>query len=222
VIPQAQPPLESATGRAVDRAAAPRTAWRTVLLALACWLAVAGPGQAQDGVINREYDIKAAYLYNFARYVEWPEDHVLTTDDQTPAFVIGIVGDNPFGDTLAAIARQKRVNDLPIVIRYVRKADDSVRCHMLFVPAGTKRELAAAVHRAVRDLPVLTVGETEHYLRSGGTISFFVESNKVRFEIDPDRAAAARLKISSKLLNIGRVTRSPAAAKPAAGASVEP
>ena len=159
---------------------------------------------AQNEGINRETTIKAAYLYNFAKYVEWPADYVPLTTADGPAFVIGVVGNDPFGEALATIAREKKVGEKNIVIRHITKSTDDVRCHMIFFPANQNPTLVASVHAKVKDAPILLVGETDDFLKSGGAISFFIESNRVRFEVSKSVAAAAKFKISSKLLNIGR------------------
>jgi len=177
------------------------------VLALLALVVERPSASAQDSGVNREYAIKAAYLYNFAKYVEWPKDYVLVAKNDEPVFVIGIVGDDPFGDALATIAKEKKVGDLPIVILPITKREDSLHCHMIFFPKGQPRELSKAVLERAKDDPILLVGESDDFIKSGGLINFFVEENKVRFEVDKDSAANAKFKISSKLLSIGREAR---------------
>lgn len=163
---------------------------------------------AQDpDFINREYKIKAAYLYNFAKYVEWPAEFAPVAEKNEPVFVIGVVGKDPFGKVLLEVAQEKKVGDKRIVIRNVGRKEDIGGCHIVYFPADTPAELARPILAQAKSMPTLTVGEQDGFLESGGILNFYMEQNNIRFAIDPDAAARSRLKISSKLLNIARTTQ---------------
>ena len=148
-----------------------------------------------------EYEIKAAFIYNFAKYVEWPEE---SGPDSGELFVIGVLGDDPFGALLDQIARTKTVGDKPIVIRRFDRLEDYTPCHVLFV-AASAQDLLPAVLEKLAHSPVLVIGDTEGFAQRGVTINFVIERSKVRFEINPEAAACAGLKISSKLLRLAKI-----------------
>ena len=159
-------------------------------LLLSCMiLASALPAAAQD--VPLEYRVKAAYLYNFLKYIEWPEG--------TPApFTICVAGRNPFGEVLADTVRGERVAGRAVVTRVVNESDG---CHIMFVPRGTA---AAPYIRGAHG--TLTVGESPDFLAQGGTILFVQEGGSVRFQIDDEAAMRAGLRISSRLLRLSRAS----------------
>jgi len=148
-----------------------------------------------------EYEIKAAFIYNFAKYVEWPED---TGPDSGGVFIIGVLGDDPFGVLLDQIARSKTIGDKPIVIRRFEHFEDYTPCHILFV-AASEQDRLPAVLEMLADSPVLLIGDTEGFAHRGVAVNFVIERSKVRFEINPEAAARAGLKISSKLLRLATI-----------------
>ena len=150
--------------------------------------------------ISREYTIKAAYLYNFGRYVTWPEGAFSEAD--TP-FVIGVLGTDPFGEVLDTIAAEKKIEGRRIEVRRFASLDQYTPCHILFVNHSVDPEEQLDVIRRLGDSPVLLVGETPAFAERGGVMNFFVEENKVRFEINPLAAERAQLKISAKLRPLG-------------------
>jgi hypothetical protein len=162
-------------------------------LALACLLVSAGTiTHAQD--VALEHRVKAAYLFNFVRFVEWP-----AASGEGP-LTICVVRPSPFGEVLTDTVRNERVNGRAIATRLVDTADDG--CHVVFIPAS-----AAALPslRAVDESPVLTVGESPGFIRQGGMVNFVREGTNVRFEIDEPAARRAGLRISSRLLRLARV-----------------
>jgi hypothetical protein len=162
---------------------------------------------AQDGsVVNREYAIKAAYLYQFGHYIQWPTDSF--ADEQSP-FVIGVLGDDPFGGALDEIARDKKINDRRIVIKRFSSPANYSPCHLLFVVSSADvTEKLGAIRKAQR-FPVLLVGESPGFAEHGGTINLFIEQNKVRFEVNMEVAKQQQLKISSKLLSLAKIIGAP-------------
>jgi len=178
---------------------------------LAAWVALGhAPALAQEPdltTVSREYTIKAAYLYNFARYVTWPEGAFATAESP---LVIGVLGEDPFGDALGVVARTKRIDGRAIVVQQFDVVESFRPCHILFVTWNVGEEAEGRAIQKSRGKGVLLVGETPTFIERGGIISFFVEENKVRFEISTAHAQQERLKISSKLLSLARlVGRSP-------------
>ena len=145
-----------------------------------------------------EYQLKAAFLFNFAKFVEWPPAAFAS---KTNAIVIGILGQNPFHDDLAQTVRNKTVDNRPLVVKEVLSAAEATNCHILFVSTSEKEKLPDIL-KALKGSSVLTVGEMDHFTESGGMINFVIKENKIRFQINSDQAAKAGLKISSKLMSL--------------------
>ncbi len=166
-------------------------------LVLAClsvptWGAVAGGGPR----VTREYDLKAAFLFNFAQFVDWPPEAF--ANDRAP-FVIGVVGEDPFGRSLDEIVAGESVREHPIVVRRFPTLHDLGPCHMLFVgrpDAARPWEVA----EALRGRTVLTVGDAKGFASHGGAIEFVVVGGRLRLIVNVAEARAAKLTISSKLL----------------------
>lgn len=144
-----------------------------------------------------EYEIKAAFLYNFANFVSWPPER------QSGDLVIGIVGEDPFAGVIDGIVRERKVGGRGIAIRRLGPDDDLRAPHILFV-AASETGRATGILQKLGTAPVLTVGETDEFLRAGGMIRFYIASNRVRFQINAEAAERARLQISAQLLNLGK------------------
>jgi hypothetical protein len=176
---------------------------RAIAIAL---LTVVGASQAvsaDNSPRSPEYLIKAAYLYNFALFVEWPADAFLTAD--TP-IVIGIIGTDPFGWALDKTVENKRISKRRIVVERLQPTEDLKRCHILFVSASEGGRLSEVTQR-VQGLPILIVDDGVNGNRRGGAIDFVVDDNKVGFAINLDVVRRARLTISSKMLGLARTVR---------------
>jgi hypothetical protein len=165
-------------------------------------LLAAAPGHAQAPPPS-EYQLKAAFLFNFAKFIDWPPEAF--ADDKSP-LIIGILGDNPFGNDLEPTVAGKKINDHPITIRMFRAAAEATNCHILFISNSEKKRLPEII-QSLRGTSILSVGETERFIETGGMVNFVQEASKIRFQINDDAAKAARLKISSKLLSLA--VRSP-------------
>jgi len=171
-----------------------------LMLAAVTLLTSAPPAGAQSEPVT-EYQVKAAFLYNFARFVEWPPDTFSAA--QSP-IVLGILGDDPFGLVLDEMVYGKAVNGRGFVVKRVVEGAELRSCHILFIGSSEKKHLARIL-QGVKGAGVLTVGDMGRFAESGGVIHFFLAENKVRFAINLDAAARARLKISSKLLVLARI-----------------
>ena len=155
----------------------------------------ANPAQSQD-----EYRVKAAFLYNFTKFVEWPGDAFV---DGGGAFVIGLVGSDPFGPTLDQTVASKSVNGRQLQVRRLKPGQTPRGCQILFIGASERRRLPQILD-SLRGLSVLTVSEMEQFNQLGGMINFVMEDSKVGFEINAVAADRAHLKISSKLLQLAK------------------
>jgi hypothetical protein len=161
-----------------------------VLLALLSSAAVA---QAPS-----EYDVKAAFLYNFTKFVEWPPSAFSSGGDPLQ---VCILGEDPFGRSLPSVLEGEEVQGRTLRLRRVTHLFDPGLCHILFV-SRSERERVPAILAVVEGAPMLTVSEIDGFVDRGGVINFRLVSGKVRFEINQTAAERAGLKVSSKLLRL--------------------
>lgn len=164
-------------------------------LAFLCLLLVSPPPAA--GASRDEYEVKAAFLLNFARLIDWPKD--FRPKDGAP-WVVGVVGDADVLATLRKSLDKAKVDDSPVAVRPVAGPGELAGAHILFITRdgqGSDEVAAAAAGR-----PILTVGETEHFATRVGMVNFVNRDKKLRFEINHESAQAAGLKISSRLLRL--------------------
>jgi YfiR/HmsC-like len=182
-----------------QRAAAWLVGWclAACLVSQSAWAQTAG-----EGVINREYPLKALFLYNFGGYVEWPP---ATFGGVTQPFVIGIMGSSPVESTLQEIAATRRIDGRQIVVEHFASADAIRPCQILFIARDVDpRNRQLAVER-MRNREVLIVGESRDFAQHGAVANFFIEANKIRFEINVEAAKQHHLKISAKLLALAKI-----------------
>jgi hypothetical protein len=148
---------------------------------------------------HSEYQLKAAYIYNFAQFIDWPP--AAFANDSSP-LVIAILGANPFGGELEQTIQGKNLNRHPLTVKEVRSPSEATNnCHILFISLSEKKRLPE-IFSILRGTSVLTVGETEWFTETGGMINFVLVGTKIRFQINAEAAKRAGLKISSKLLNL--------------------
>jgi len=155
----------------------------------------------QDLSIPLEYQVKAAVLYKFVRYVEWPQDVLPDTLD---IITIGVLGESPVTVALRALVEGKEIGGYKVAIRHFRSLEDLDFCHMLFIGRSEKEHLKKVLGR-LQGWSTLTVGDTEYFAAVGGMINLVIVENKVRFETNLEAAEKAKLKISSKLLRLGKI-----------------
>ena len=172
------------------------------------------PGVHAKSSSPSEYQLKAVFLYNFAKFVEWPAESF--ADARAP-IILGILGKDPFGTIIDQIIKSKTVKDRKLVIRRFEKIKDLEAscmgkgeeeefCHILFISSSEEEHLAKILE-ILNASSVLTVGEMEQFTQRGGIINFTVREGKIRFEINVDAAEQAELKISSKLLKLAKIVR---------------
>ena len=184
------------------RRTAPRLGW---LFALAL-TALPAPGRAATGEGGLEYVVKAAYLYKFAPFVEWPPT---AFSSPSSPFTICVLGADPFGPSLDQVLAGHQVGEHAVRVRRLQASDQPDQCQILY--AATSRAQVSAVLSKVRGAPVLTVTEQSLGV-SGAVVQFYVKDGHVRFTLDPAAASANGMTISAKLLSL-------AAAQAGAGAS---
>jgi hypothetical protein len=173
-------------------------------------LALGAKAQAVDSSDSSEYLIKAGFIYNFAKLVEWPTTAFAQPDSP---IVIGILGDDPFGATLDRIVVDKKINGRGFAVKRLKWSKDlkDLRvCNILFVSSSEKEHIDSVVD-SVKWLPILTIGDAPGFAKRGGIINFTLEENKVRFEVNVEAAKNAVLTISSRLLALAKITTQPAA-----------
>jgi hypothetical protein len=149
----------------------------------------------------KEYQVKAAFLFNFTRFVEWPADAFPAADSP---FILGVVGSNPFGTYLEEIIKGERINGHPLVLRYFKTTADITACHILYVSLDNKEEIKKALTQT-DVLKALTVSDLSNFAKQGGMIRFITEDNKTRIRINLTAAKDAGLTISSKLLKLAEI-----------------
>ena len=157
-----------------------------------------GSGDSKNS--RPEYEVKAAFIYNFIRFTKWPESAFETAKS---AWRIGIVGRNPFGSILAKTVRGRTVARRKISVHYFQKPNDKVivSCHVLFISESEKTRLPRIL-KAVEGKHVLTVSDMKNFREAGGLVKLFIKNSKVRFEINFVVAEKSKMKISSKLLDM--------------------
>jgi hypothetical protein len=154
---------------------------------------------------TKEYQIKAAFLLNFIQFVEWP---AAAFSGSNAPLCIGVLGDDPFGNALEETVRGESVRDHKLSIRRAQRVEDLTECKMVFVSKSENKRVPEILAK-IDSHPVVTVSEVEGFARQGGTINFYHEQNKVRFEINPASARQSGVKISSQLLGLGKIVESP-------------
>ena len=164
--------------------------------ALLCVVMLPADGSAQDSAVS-EYQVKAAYLYNFAKFVEWPAE---SFSSASAPFEICIFGRDPFGEILQNLIRGKQVNGRSFRIRSGVAASS---CHILFVSTSVTRQFETIL-QGLQGRSVLIVGESEGFVERGGMINFVLEGGRVLFEVNQKAAQRAGLKISAKLLSVAK------------------
>jgi len=175
----------------------PRSPWRAALLLLGCWFAFGSPAQAQDSGPT-EYQIKAAFLYNFVKFIQWPTQAYASPTSPT---VIGVLGENVYGDDLEKTIHDKVLKHHPLQFKQFDSVAAVTNCQVLFISASEKGRFPEILE-ALRGKSILTVSESDRFIPDGGMINFIIVGRKVRFQINNAPSRTAGLTISSDLLNL--------------------
>jgi hypothetical protein len=164
-----------------------------VVLALLAWTPTL-QAQAPDPPPTLEYRVKAAFILNFVRYVDWPEDAL-----GTGPLTICVAGRNPFGNALVETVQGETVGNRPLAVRVILEPEPG--CHAMFIPAESA---VGAYLRATRLMPVLTIGESGDFISQGGMINFVLDGANVRFAIDQQAVERSGLRVSSRLMRLAQ------------------
>ncbi len=174
---------------------------RSLLAAvLAC---VTGATPLHAAALDLEYEIKAAFLYNFAKFVEWPP----TAFDAADApIVFCVVGHNPFNGSLARVVSDRTANGRRIEVRHLAADDNLSGCNLIFMAESEDEQVAQVLQKTRNEngRPVLTVGESKEFAEAGGMIRLLVDQGRIRFDINVVEAERAGLRLSSQLLKLAR------------------
>ncbi|HUI80109.1 MAG TPA: YfiR family protein [Bryobacteraceae bacterium] len=170
---------------------------RLLALCISAYVGLLGsPASAAEG--NLEYQVKAAFLLNFTKFIEWPPNAFANSSSP---FAICILGNDPFGRALDDVVAGEAVGDRRLIVRRIDEAPAPQACQVVFIAANVK-DLAKIMGGLAPG--VLTVGEGDSFVREGGIIGFVIDNRRVRFDISPPAAERATLKLSSKLLSVAR------------------
>ena len=148
-----------------------------------------------------EYQVKAAFLFNFAKFVEWPPS---SFSDASAPLRICVLGRDPFGEELRNITKEKIVNGRKLEVTQVLDLQVARTCHILFIASSETARLKQ-IFESLRGTDALTVGDTKGFIEQGGMINFVLENSRVQFEVNRKAAEQGGLKISSKLLSVARL-----------------
>jgi hypothetical protein len=171
--------------------------WSLLVGAIVCCVPAYPIAQAASD----EYRLKAAFVYRFPQFVEWPA----ATLQNARTLDLCVLQPNPFESDLERLVNGETLNGRPLRVRVVAGLDALTGCHAVF--AGARSEGAAAVLKAVAGRPVLTVGETDRFLDDGGIIALKVVERRVRFEVNATNAQKAGLRINAQLLSLAAAVR---------------
>jgi len=176
-------------------------------LAVAALLSLGGTtsARAQDNP-SVEYQVKAAFLLNFAKFIEWPPN---TFQNERSPMTVCVFGYDPFGSALDEIIRGKNIENHELLARRINEVPDLKKgCQLVFVSAREEKRLPEILNN-LKGVSALVVGESENFAERGGGIQFYLENNRMRFVINVDAVQRAHLTVSSKLLALARIVHDP-------------
>jgi hypothetical protein len=174
--------------------------WRGLFVVLALLL-IAPQAAFSAKLVSREYQLKAAFVYNFTKFIEWPAQSFSSAE---APIVIGVLGDGAFGPQLGELVKDRSVNGRGIVVTRVENAEQARAAHVLFVSAD-ELGLFNEMRPLIQDSPVLTIGESRSFALRHGVINFVMEDNIPRFEIYMGSARRAGLRISAQLQKLAKI-----------------
>jgi hypothetical protein len=160
------------------------------------------PAHGQEQKLD-EYEVKAVFLYYLAKFIEWPDKSL----DNSPTLTVYILGDDPFGAHLDAI-KGKLIKGKSVVVKQIASPAALKNAGILFISSSEKEQLQDIL-KGISRLPILTVGDTQSFANRGVMVNFYIDNDKIRFEINLETARLAGLKISSNLLKTGKIIAPP-------------
>jgi len=150
-----------------------------------------------------EYEVKAAFLYNFVKFTEWPPEEIAKIGQP---FVIGVLGKDPFGAALDKVVEGETVYKKPILTKRFSRLEDAANSHVLFISSSEGNNLPAIL-RALDNHSILTVSEIENFAQRGGVINLKKENERIVFEINIDAARSAGLTMNAQLLKLAKIVK---------------
>lgn len=150
---------------------------------------------------TKERDIKAVFLFNFTKFITWPESAFNSIDG---LFNICILGKNPFGESLSKLLKNEVVGKYPVILKELDQIEQAASCHILYVSGSKKRDLED-IFIFVREKPILTVSDIRKFVQKGGMVGFFKQKRKIRFYIAPQSMREVELVPNSNLLRVAKV-----------------
>lgn len=172
-----------------------RSASLDVIVGLLCLWPIMLPAQKTS-----DTRVEAAYIYNFAKFVEWPLYKFPTS---ASALRFCVLNDFAFQSELSHVTNGKTISGRPLEVLQVRDASQALQCHVLFINASQERQMEHVL-KPLREASVLTVGETNGFLDNGGMINFLLQGDQVRFQINHKATQEAKLYLSSRLLSLAK------------------
>jgi len=171
-------------------------------LLLALWVAVSGGLVARaESPAPTMHQVEAAFLFNFAKFVTWPDDVFERGDN---SMIIGVLGEDPVGVILEETVRDKTIMGKKLAVKRFMRVQDAVKSHILFLSSSEESHLPQTM-KALEKTHILTVSDMEGFAERGGMIAFTVEDQKVRFNVNVDAVERAGLKMGSQLLKLARI-----------------
>ncbi len=156
---------------------------------------------SEESVAVREYQVKAVFLSNFAKFVTWPEATLPT--DTTPLSIC-VLGEDPFSGKLNTILKGSSVKGRSLEVRYYQTVEKTKDCQVVFVSHSEKERLAD-ICSFLKEYPILTVSDIKDFVRNGGMIEFYTLENRVHFFINPQTLKGSGLQVSSRLLQVANI-----------------
>ncbi len=185
-----------------------RLSWGVALRLAIVVLTAASVQTNADASVADEYQVKASFLYNFTKFVEWPAGVFESSDSPIS---ICVLGQNLFGHVLQETVREKSVNGRMLVVSGIPDARSATHCQILFVSSFERTHFGAILGELRTG--ILTVGETGGFIEAGGVVNLKLETGKIQIQVNIDAAEQAGVRISSKLLSLAQIIRNSVAAK---------
>ena len=172
-----------------------------IWLAITLCLAPGGLAAFAQGKPPLEYQVKAAFLFNFTRFIHWPSTAYVSPD---APFIIGIAGNDPFGTYLDDLVNGEQTDGHRIIVRRYADGQDLNGCQLLFINLNDQAKEKAILAQASRQ-NTLTVSDADDFITAGGMLQFYKEDNKIKMEIKLGAVKAAQIDVSSKLLQVAKI-----------------
>ena len=172
--------------------------WKNIVIVLFCMFLFILKVFSQP----QEYSVKAVFIERFTQFIDWPKE--VLSETAPPFFIIGVIGENPFGNELENLYNSKLIKNKNVKILYLNSASEIDLCHVLFISSSKKNEILSILN-LTSFKPILTIGDTTGFCEKGVLINFFVENSKIRFAINNTAFQNAGLTVSYHLLKYAKV-----------------